>query len=729
MGRERQFYRLLREVRIADAPVPDSYIQNARKMPGEVIEVVDAGHQSIQEPLSPSQSHQSPRQRHSSKDAYDQSEVSYLKLAHAPGWIPKENAIDGKLNVELLKETNWNEEVASPHLYFRVLVPLDVRTGPDCIAPKVSPIVNFRPNDIVEASRIVTFPQSTISFIELNPAGWLNVQLPSGRRVLERLQEAPPPTLTRTSSSSVTSNITLATIDGKDGTLEHGHFFYCVKIAVGIREYPDIMGPRVGKGFHLNTIVEGSQRFTPDGSPITYVKLLHERGWVFESTMDGQVVLSPLHSLIQRDITRGFYRVLNTEAGVPVYSAPSFESPILCNRFQVIECRERLRLDVPIEGSSDTAVVTFLKLRHTPGWVPEITCSGNKLVEEIDGDATTIDIPKFYKVQMVVPVRMAPDLDSPRVQGSFPKPIGSIVESSIRHLYTPPESNMTYVKLAHEPGWIFEKNLLGEPVLVALSKEPEKQHGKFFYRTKIRVRVLVSPEPTSAILRHIEENQAFVALLQFCLPDTDITYVGLKDKGWVALDPPSSSKITIEQSVYNLWTDPPSWVAVGFPNRSWYKVPEEPDILALETMLQNEVFSDRTELFSSSQGRDSVPVVRAGRWKGLPVTLEEIKHPANPILLTFPWKQLWWHLSLDSSIVIELQHGLHGGFRAVYCNGVVMNQTRLLWDGGDTFTFTAHGHEFVLTIALEGSFFSTSTQYFCYALSIDGEQIIADRDM
>ncbi|OQR96928.1 hypothetical protein ACHHYP_12948 [Achlya hypogyna] len=732
MSRPRQFYRVLREVRVADAPVPDSYVHNARKMPGEIVEVVDAGHQSLTEPLSPSQSHPSPHARRLSTSGYEENDVSYLKLAHASGWIPLENALDGSLNVELLPETSWTEEVAAPSLYYRVLVPLDVRTGPDCLAAKVTPNVTKRPNDIVEVQRVVTFPRSSVSFVELKPSGWLNVQLPSGRHVLERLDEAP--VMTRPSAHSVTApnNVTLATIAGKEGTLEHGHFFYCVKIAVGIREQPDIMGARVGKGFHLNTIVEGSQRFTPQGSPITYVKLLHERGWVFESTMDGQVqvVLSPLHSLIQRDITRGFYRVLDLDNGVPVFSAPSFESPVLCSRVQVIECKERLRLDVPGSSADDKAVVTFLKLRHAPGWVPETTRRGERLVEAIDGDATTVDVPKFYKVQLSVPVRMAPDIDGPRVQGSFPKPVGSILESSLR--YTPPESNMTYVKLAHEAGWIYERTVTGDPVLVALSKEPEKQHGKFYYRAKARVRVLVSPEPTSAVLKYIDENQVFVALLQFSLPDTNLTYVGLKDKGWVELDAPDATKTTIEritESVYNLWTAPPTWVAVGFPNRSWYKVPEEPDVLALETMLQDQVFAGRPELLSASQGRDSVPVVRTGHLGAAPVTLEEIKHPANAILLTFPWKQLWWHVALETPVVVELQHGLHGGFRAVYCNGVVMTQSRLLWDGGDSFNFTSHGHDFNVTIALEGSFFSTSVQFFSYELKVDGAPILADRDV
>ncbi|ETV87916.1 hypothetical protein, variant [Aphanomyces astaci] len=561
--------------------------------------------------------------------------------------------------------------------------------------------------------------------------GWLSIQLPSGRKLLERTTSfTPSPT---PSHPLVEPSSTVAVIAGKSGVLERGHFFYCVHIAVGIREFPDIMSPRVGKGFHINTIVEGSQRFTPQSSPITYVKLQHERGWVFESTMDGQVVLAPLRSQIQRDISRAFYRVLHTS--INVYSGPTFESPVIGTRANLVECRERLQIQVPT-GASCSNTWVFLKLRHAPGWVSETSRDGlDKLVDPIEGDATTVENPKFYKVKLTVPVLAAPDVDGPRLQGSFPKQVHSIVESSLR--YTPPESTMTYVKLAHEPGWIYETTLAGDCILDTLTKEPAKQHGKFFYRARAKLRVLVSPEPSSAVLKHLDEHTVFCGALQFSLPESDVVYAAVKDKGWVALDRPSASKVTVErisESMYQLCINPPSWVAVGYPNRSWFKVPDEGgnrDILAVETTAQNELFADRNTLSSSSLGVDSIPLVRHGyvatETAVIPVVLEEIKHPANAILLTFPWKQLWWHVSFPdkSVVVVELQHGLHGGFRAVFCNGNVMAQSRLLWDSGDTIEVAAAGHTFQVSIVLEGgaAFFSSAVQYYTYSLVVDGHPI------
>ncbi|KAF0684777.1 Aste57867_23292 [Aphanomyces stellatus] len=722
----RKFYVVLKDVRIASVPKPGHWIPHAEKIAGEVIEVLDEGHRSLSMPLSPTRA----MRRSSSPD----DEVSYLKLAYAEGWVPLE-LVDDSWNLRALPETDWTEECppSSSYFLFKVLVPLQLRSGPDGFAPKLLPVEAKEPGDVVEVSRIVTFPQSKVSFVEVHPMGWLSVQLPSGRKLLERTT-----TFTPLSSSPPVSapSSTVAVIAGKSGSpmfpgvLERGHFFYCVKIAVGIREFPDIMSHRVGKGFTVNTIVEGSQRFTPQGSPITYVKLLHERGWVFETTMDRQIVLAPLHSHIQRHITRAFYRVL--DESIDVYSGPTFDSPVLATRANILECRERLQIEVP-ECTSRKWV--FLKLRHAPGWVAESSRDGKRLVEPIEGEAVTIEKPKFYRIKLVVPVRAAPDLDGPRLQGSFPKQLNSIVESSLRcEGYIPPESDTVYVKLAHEPGWLIEKTLEGECVLETLTKEPEKQHGKFFYRARAKVRVLVSPEPTSVVMKHIEENQVFCGALQFSLPDSNVVYAAVKDKGWVALDNPvTSSKITVErisESMYLLCMNPPSWVAVGYPNRTWYKVPDEgtPDILAQETILQNEIFVARETLSSSSQGQDSIPLVRSGflnnGLKNVPVLLEEIKHPANAILLTFPWKQMWWHVSFpDQTIVVEVQHGLHGGFRAVYCNGDLVNQSRLIWDSGDSYEFEFGGHVFKVCITLEGAFFSSYMQFYSYSLLVDDTPI------
>ncbi|RHY05105.1 hypothetical protein DYB36_005645 [Aphanomyces astaci] len=323
---------------------------HAKKLPGEVVEVVDEGHRALSMPVSPSKA----ARRQPPTDKAD--DITYLKLAYAEGWVPLETSSDGTMNMELLPETDWTEERPPPNSFFlfRALVPLQLKSGPDAFAPKLLPVETKEPCDVVEVSRIVTFPRSSTSFVEVHPMGWLSIQLPSGRKLLER-------TTSFTPSSTpchplVEPSSTVAVIAGKSGVLERGHFFYCVHIAVGIREFPDIMSPRVGKGFHINTIVEGSQRFTPQSSPITYVKLQHERGWVFESTMDGQV-----------------------------YSGPTFESPVIGTRANLVECRERLQIQVPT-GASCSNTWVFLKLRHAPGWVSETSRDGlDKLVDPIEG--------------------------------------------------------------------------------------------------------------------------------------------------------------------------------------------------------------------------------------------------------------------------------------------------------------------------------------------------------
>ncbi|RHY68273.1 hypothetical protein DYB38_007338 [Aphanomyces astaci] len=387
---------------------------HAKKLPGEVVEVVDEGHRALSMPVSPSKA----ARRQPPTDKAD--DITYLKLAYAEGWVPLETSSDGTMNMELLPESDWTEErpPANSFFLFRALVPLQLKSGPDAFAPKLLPVETKEPCDVVEVSRIVTFPRSSTSFVEVHPMGWLSIQLPSGRKLLERTTSfTPSPT---PSHPLVEPSSTVAVIAGKSGVLERGHFFYCVHIAVGIREFPDIMSPRVGKGFHINTIVEGSQRFTPQSSPITYVKLQHERGWVFESTMDGQV-----------------------------YSGPTFESPVIGTRANLVECRERLQIQVPT-GASCSNTWVFLKLRHAPGWVSETSRDGlDKLVDPIEGDATTVEKPKFYKVKLTVPVLAAPDV--------------------------------------------------------------------------------------------------FCGALQFSLPESDVVYAAVKDKGWVALDRPSASKVTVER--------------------------------------------------------------------------------------------------------------------------------------------------------------------------------------
>eukprot|EP00644_Phytophthora_capsici_P009423 jgi/Phyca11/505451/fgenesh2_kg.PHYCAscaffold_13_\ len=184
---------------------------------------------------------------------------------------------------------------------------------------------------------------------------------------------------------------------------------------------------------------------------------------------------------------------------------------------------------------------------------------------------------------------------------------------------------------------------------------------------------------------------------------------------------------------------PPSWVSIGHPNRTWFKVPDENcrTVLAEETILQMSVFESRNILASSSQGREGVPLSRKGTLSlddGSTVwncTLEEIKHPASALLFTFPWKQVWWIFELEGSDErhsVELQHGLRGGFRSILLDGEPLLQNRsvsdMLWDSGSEFTFTWNNHTFKVLITLEGAFFSQYLQFYSYTLVVDEENIV-----
>ncbi|KAG2764129.1 hypothetical protein PC129_g5953 [Phytophthora cactorum] len=697
--------------------------------------------------------------------------------------------------------------------YYRVLVPIELRKAPDLLAPVISRHVFKNAEEIIECHETYRCPQSGVTFVKLAyEDGWLFETLNSGIKVLERLATEPD--------------------------IQYGHFFFVVKIPVGIRVAPHIMAQRSGKGFKLHSIVEASQRFTPPGSKITYVRVCKDKnsrcgcsrshagsaaspksmereigaefpaedkpfatlaapsschgGWIFETTMDGQVVLEPMAEPKVRQVERLFYRVLNDVDVLPtpaggkrvLASAPS-SPPSRRKRLKdtLIECSERLVPAVPPAladaGEPELPEIGFVKLRHDVGWICErqLHSPYKLLLEQVQGYAVTRDLPKFYRVLVPVYLRSAPDFECPRLPGVAPMTAGTVFESSLQ--YTPPGSRITYIKVASTShlaansacnGWLFDQTPSGDQVLEAVDEDPEKKNGKFFFRViSEKKEVLLSPERTSEVVRYLFANTIFSAEMEYTLPRTQETYVRLtKEKGWVALDPPrprtgsfssrSSSRnifsmqnlsetedgpprtlVRISEELYNLYAMPPSWVSIGHPNRTWFKVPDETcrTILAEETILQMSVFESRNILASSSQGREGVPLSRKGTlslddgntaWN---CTLEEIKHPASALLFTFPWKQVWWIFELEGSDerhCVELQHGLRGGFRSILLDGEPLLQNRsvsdMLWDSGSEFTFTWTDHTFKVLITLEGAFFSQYLQFYSYTLVVDEENIV-----
>ena len=102
-------------------------------------------------------------------------------------------------------------------------------------------------------------------------------------------------------------------------------------------------------------------------------------------------------------------------------------------------------------------------------------------------------------------------------------------------------------------------------------------------------------------------------------------------------------------------------------------------------------------------------------------------------MFTFQWKQIWWIFELDGvKHSVECQHGLRGGFRSILYDGVELETNRpvagVVWDTGDAFEFSKDSHVFKVAITLEGSFFSTSSQYFSYKLFVDGNPITIYQD-
>lgn len=752
----------------------------------------------------------------------------------------------GSTSVEVfLLEELPEEEPAietTGRFYYRVLVPIELRKAPDLLAPIISRQLYKNAEEIIECHQTYRCPHSGVTFVKLAyEDGWLFETLNSGIKVLEKLATEPE--------------------------IEYGEFYYVVKIPVGIRVAPNIMAQRSGKGFKLHSIVEASQRFTPPGSKVTYVRVCKEKnarcgcwrtgqtpgnfspvktirpsrtdrqntgnsgegssatstaqvqmpeseedqaivaqmplppkssnchgGWIFETTMDGQAVLEPMPKPSERQVERLFYRVLEDALVLPTPGVPTNDGDDApsSNRKRLkdtlIECSERLvpgqalELMLPgAESNGDAASVPdigYVKLRHDAGWVCErqLLPPYRLVLEQVQGFAVTRDVLKLYRVLVPVQLRSAPDFDCPRLPGMPPVAAGTVFESSLQ--YTPPGSKITYVKMAHSGsrhggsnaanGWLFDQTLSGDRVLEAVDEDPEQKNGKFFYRVMCEKKeVLLSPEKNSEVLRYLFAGTVFAAEMEYKLPRSQEVYVRLsKEKGWVALDenpsrpstPDGSSSarqrrnteseidtldgqsiVRLSEELYNLYTMPPSWVSIGFPNRTWFKVPDETcrTILAEETTLQMEIFTARNALATSSQGRDNVPLSRRGtltldngrtEWK---CTLEEIKHSASALMFTFPWKQMWWIFEVngpEDRHCVELQHGLRGGFRSILFDGQLLLQNRsvvdILWDSGSEFSFTWENRTIKVLIALEGAFFSQYLQFYSYSLLVDEEEIV-----
>nr|CCA19372.1 conserved hypothetical protein [Albugo laibachii Nc14] len=780
----------------------------------------------------------------------------------------------GVVEKHLASEENQNfARQECGRFYYRVLVPVEVRQGPDILAPLTASHMIKNVEEIIECSRVFKYPGMSVDFVKLSyERGWLFDSLSSGIKVLTRLE--------------------------KDPETEYGDFYYLVKIPVGIRVAPNIMAQRAGsKGFKLNSIVEASQRFTPPGSKITYVRLKKDKnlqacrflaspcytetadpsnndeepkssgyvslqqiqqtsvntrhgGWIFETTMDGQVVLERIPQPISRQVERLFFRVL---VDVDVLPSPYMTSEINCGinsptrssvkrkrqRGTLIECSERFIPFYPHqdEKRKEAQSLSYVKLRHDIGWICErqLIEPYRLVLEQVQGFASTSDESRLYRILIPVQLRSAPDIDCPRVPGGSMLPVGSIFQSCLH--YTPPGSHITYIKVSNDVwasksvasdstgaqeeqkaencnigagcGWIFTHLANGERVVEALEDGSGSRNGKFYFRVLSENKdVLATPEKDTEVRCQLEKGTIFLAEMEYTVPKTMRTFLKLpKDQGWIALDSPRGQAISsssqsssrssrrnnsvtqdvvpvcpdkmqeeptlkslerVSETLYNLYTSPPSWLKIGHPERAWVKVPDVGcrTILVDELLLQLSLFRSQNTLKTSSQGRENVPLCRHGYvsvarmpqndniskgssrdsskvacdaqndqaeeclWK---VRMEEIKHTASALFFTFPWKQIWWILEVSDtdSHCVEIQHGLRGGYRAVYFDGKLIHENRsvagFLWDSGSEYEFEAIGHTFKAIISSEGALFSQTTQFYSYTLLVDEEEIAAEQ--
>ncbi|KAJ0399718.1 hypothetical protein ATCC90586_010309 [Pythium insidiosum] len=448
----------------------------------------------------------------------------------------------------------------------------------------------------------------------------------------------------------------------------------------------------------------------------TFIRLEHiQNAYMVLAVSDKRREESPLlHKLPSTEDAmvehgRFYFRVL---VPVELRRGPDLLAPIISrhlfkNAEEIIECSQTYRCP--------QSSVTFVKLAYEDGWLFESLNSGIKVLERLATEPVIEYGQFFYIVRIPVGIRVAPNIMAQRSGKGYK--LHSIVEGSQR----------------------------GDEVLEALTEDPEKKNGKFFFRVVAEKKeVLLSPERDGEVIKYLFQNTFFAAEIEYTLPRTQETYVRLaKEKGWLALDSASTPEDSrslqrIPEELYNLYYMPPSWVSIGHPNRTWFKVPDENcrTVLAEETLLQMQIFKGRNILATSSQGRDSVPISRRGSvtlanatevWK---CTLEEIKHPASALMFTFPWKQIWWIFELESGEkhCVEVQHGLRGGFKAVIFDGQVQHQNRsvsdILWDAGSELVFEWNGHTFKVIIALEGAFFSQYLQFYSYSLLVDEEEIL-----
>lgn len=705
-----------------------------------------------------------------------QSRMMFVKLSFREGWL------FDRLPDELMDKNNQNMMILTPltstpdvvvrkehgRFFYLVKIPVGVRSAPNIMAKRTGK--GYKRHTVLEGDLKLMPPGSSMCYIQLTKAhggGFVFETTMDGQQVLEPFAHSPDVYQTQRRFYRLCQDIPVVLKPDIDDPRFRGSSFSSSQHSSISYDYSDASSPsstpRRNSSIvtdddnscppyvhHIrskDTIVECTEWLVPYQSKIGYYKLRHDDGWMMDmnhhhhedinSSSLEHIDLDNRHETERTKMTeaRVFYQVVVNQVAVRL--APDFESPTLSGlapKTKGAMLETSIQYTPPGRGN-----LTYVKLRHEHGWLFTTTPDGHPVLRLVQShhpsheDDTKADTYRYYHAEKHLSVYRVPDRESP------------VIET------------------------VACRTVFGVHSLLDVS--PKVLCGKL-------------------ILFHTLEDNG------------PADHHALHPDRWVFLSTERNTNnvVQVSRELYDLFCCPPKWRSIGFPIQTWVKLPQfalrlngnsgggsdihesscslqlevsPPDEewwrenseeggegqefldeisniegqhvdLVQETLLQSRLGHYKT-LRTSSQGAEDCPVVRRGHVSGYTVRLEELKHPASNVYLTYPWKQLWWVFTpLKSSdnhneFGLEVQHSLKGGYRRICCcssssEGQQVSQVicderpilGLVWDSGSSHEFDFNGHHFHVNIELQGSFLSTRLQYYTYSVTLDEEEIQLD---
>lgn len=191
----------------------------------------------------------------------DVPQIGFVKLRHDVGWIC-ERQLHSPYKL-LLEQVQGYAVTRDLPKFYRVLVPVYLRSAPDFECPRLPGVAPMTAGTVFESSLQYTPPGSRITYIKVASAshpstnsacnGWLFDQTPSGDQVLEAVDEDPEK--------------------------KNGKFFFRV-----ISEKKEVLlsperTSEVVRYLFANTIFSAEMEYTLPRTQETYVRLTKEKGW------------------------------------------------------------------------------------------------------------------------------------------------------------------------------------------------------------------------------------------------------------------------------------------------------------------------------------------------------------------------------------------------------------------------------------------------------------------